>query len=150
MIMEGPDYYNYHATTIGMDFLEMHVSYLQGVHPHHIGSTLEKAVQTLTDLDIDFDTVVGTGLSGALLLPRLAEMLKCHYLIIRKEPTSHSYRPAEGMLGRRWLFVDDQRSTGATRNRVKDIVVRICERNDEFTSEYVGAYYYGWNSFEEP
>lgn len=69
---------------------------------------------------VDFDTMVGTGLSGTLVVPLLARALGKHFAIIRKpDERSHSRGQIyHGTIGRRWIFVDDFISTGATRGRV--------------------------------
>ena len=62
-----------------------------------------------------YDTLVGIGLSGAIVVPRLAASLGKHALFIRKpNDGSHSWLPAEGTLGHQWIFVDDFIDTGAT------------------------------------
>jgi hypothetical protein len=105
--------------------------------------------------DVDYDTMVGTGLSGALVIPRVAERLGKHYAIVRKEPSTHSGNLVEGRLGRRWLFVDDFTSSGLTRQVVKNAVVTALRRRQAdygpdpegtFSHEtvYVGSYLYNW------
>lgn len=65
-----------------------------------------------------FDTIVFTGVSGALMAPLIAAALSKHLIVVRKEPT-HSTRTIEGWTASdRWLFVDDFRSTGTTYRRV--------------------------------
>src|SRR4051812_16554608 len=77
---------------------------------------IEEAKRTIKG---KYDTLVGTGLSGSLVIPLLARGLDCDWLIVRKENDgSHSTKPAEGRLGRRWLFVDDFIASGATLRRV--------------------------------
>lgn len=95
------------------------------------------------DLDgLEFDTVVGTGLSGALVVPRLAEWFDVDFLIIRKPGDgSHSSSEFEGNLGRRWLFVDDFIDTGSTFNNVFCHVSYASEAN-RWETEFVGAWLY--------
>jgi len=80
-------------------------------------------------LDADFrepivvDTLVGTGLSGALVVPGVARILKLNWVVVRKpNEASHASYPFEGTLGRRWLFVDDRVETGATLRRVREAI----------------------------
>jgi orotate phosphoribosyltransferase len=106
-------------------------------------STAQLARVARRDLkDIRYDTMAGTGLSGALVIPRLAERLRKNWVIIRKG-VSHTSMPAEGFLGRRWVFVDDQVSTGQTRQRV---IAAIAALN--WDSAYAGTWLYGelWHS----
>lgn len=92
--------------------------------------------------DVDYDTMVGTGFSGALVVPKLAEALGKHWLLVRKpKDGSHSSYPAEGSLGRRWLFVDDVIATGETRDRVRYEINKQCKLR-EYKSTFVGTYLY--------
>lgn len=92
--------------------------------------------------DATYDTMVGTGLSGALVIPMLARALDKHWLIVRKpDDGSHSHLPVEGDLGARWLFVDDFISSGDTRKRVKREVRDIARRKGH-TAVYAGDYTY--------
>lgn len=90
--------------------------------------------------DVDYDTLVGTGLSGAIVVPELARRLKKHALIVRKpDDGSHSSSPVEGVLGERWVFVDDFVASGATRQRVTDAVD---EAAGDTPTRYVGQLMY--------
>lgn len=91
---------------------------------------------------IKFDTMVGTGVSGAIVVPRLAEAFGCEWMIVRKEKDgSHSNHKHEGRLGQRWIFVDDLIDSGATHRRVRASIEALCEKKGH-VSEYVGAYLY--------
>ena len=99
-----------------------------------------------------FDTLVGTGLSGALLVPRLAEAFGCHWLLVRKpkhEERSHAHEIAEGNLGRAWVFVDDFISGGATCRRVVEAVEELAERY-LIDTECVGGYLYRDGEYRRP
>lgn len=88
---------------------------------------------------VGFDTLVGTGLSGTIVVPMLARHLGKHFLIIRKDNDgSHSDLPAEGTLGKRWVFVDDFIETGMTLGRVWNKVHKLSAEAD-FESEFVGV-----------
>lgn len=97
--------------------------------------------------DVDYDTMVGTGVSGAIMVPQLARELGKNWLIIRK-PTdkSHSDLPAEGMLGDRWIFVDDFIDFGGTKRMVLTAVEEIVKDYGYYATEdpvtYVGDYLY--------
>lgn len=87
----------------------------------------------------DFDTIVGCGLSGTLVVPLLARDLKKHFAIVRKDNDgSHGYK-IEGYVGARWVFVDDLLSSGSTRNHVKQIMKEV----NGVATKYVGTYTYG-------
>lgn len=106
-----------------------------------IGETL---VARLNKEGVSFDTLIGTGLSGTIVVPTLARMLAVPaWAIVRKEYTPHSSAEIEGSVGWRWLFVDDFVSTGATKARVKACVERVVPK-----STYVGTYAYERSAFE--
>jgi hypothetical protein len=93
---------------------------------------------------VSYDTMAGTGMSGALVIPMLARELDSRWLILRKPGDSHHHgsSPGQGSLGNRWLFVDDGIKTGATVRRVYDQVTRIAAQRGHPT-EFAGAYLYG-------
>lgn len=91
---------------------------------------------------ISYDSLVGTGLSGALVVPLLGRALDKHWMIVRKdEDGSHSHRKGEGSLGARWVFVDDLIDSGRTAKRIQREVSKICEQAKHETS-HVGSYLY--------
>ncbi len=94
-----------------------------------------------------FDTLIGTGLSGALVVPTLARALGLKWAIIRKpNDGSHTMAKFEGEIGSRWMFVDDFVSSGATRDRVRDAVEEISAEYRQLTT-YVGTYEYERSRF---
>jgi len=104
---------------------------------------------------VDFDTMVGTGLSGGLVVPLLARMLDKKFALIRKSgDSSHREREVEGSVGERWIFVDDFVSTGATLERVqltmKDVQKGQPYGWEAFTTEYAGTYQYARSNFVRP
>lgn len=119
--------------------LRMHTSYMSYAHK----SWRKVLAQARLHLDPqNYDTLVGTGLSGAILIPRLAGSLRKNWLMVRKPGDgSHSFSLAEGTLGSRWVFVDDLIDSGTTFDRVTDAVKDICESRKHKTT-FVGAYLY--------
>lgn len=99
---------------------------------------------------VQFDTLVGTGLSGSVVAPELARRMRCEWAIVRKHNDgSHSGERIEGKLGRRWLFLDDLVGIGRTFARVWDVVEAIrITRN--FDTQFVGGYLYYHHSFYAP
>lgn len=99
--------------------------------------------------DVDYDTLVGTGLSGALVIPRLAHDLDKHWAIVRKpDDSAHACYQVEGTLGKRWLFVDDCIESGKTWVRVREEISKHVEEYGiytDFTTRYIGAYTYSFN-----
>ena len=88
---------------------------------------------------VKYDTLVGTGLSGTLVVPHVARTLGKHWLIVRKpNDGTHSWHRAEGELGKRWVFLDDFVDTGATRDRVIDVVHNEAG-TQRFTTRFVGT-----------
>lgn len=86
----------------------------------------------------DFDTLIGVGVSGAVIVPTLARLLGVKFAIVRKENDgSHGWNKIEGLVGFKWLFVDDLVSSGATVRRVERM---MRERFPDAVP--VGAYLY--------
>ncbi len=110
---------------------------------------VKNANDQFTGQNIKFDSMVGIGLSGLLVLPVLARHYGVPYLALRKEGIkSHdSYGVGSygrGTIGKRWLLIDDFVSSGRTievaKRRVAD---GIAMTGSNFTTEYVGTYCYG-------
>lgn len=93
--------------------------------------------------DVDFDTLVGTGFSGSIVIPSLALALGKNFVLIRKETddSHHGKGRLVGELGEKWIFVDDFVSSGTTRMRVIDKVEEAARRAD-IDTELVGQYMY--------
>jgi len=128
------------------DVLDLTSNYMDKVHDP------DRLMRTALDLlkDVRFDTLVGTGLSGALAVPELARRFGVNYLIVRKpNDGTHSWLPVEGKLGRRWVFVDDLIASGATFARVWDAMNRLIERYGHRT-EFMGAMLYDDYYFHAP
>lgn len=104
--------------------------------------------ECLDAYNITYDTLVGTGLSGSLVVPRVAEALGLDWMIVRKSGDgSHSNQPAEGSLGARWLFVDDCTDSGNTYKRVYRVIEELAAVRSHVT-EHVGAYMYQGDYYE--
>lgn len=109
----------------------------------NLDEVLDIAEQQLADLD--YDTLVGTGFSGALVVPALALRLGKNFVLVRKENDgSHHSGRMIGQLGKRWIFVDDFVSSGTTRRRVRKAVSLSCEDRG-WSTEHVGDYLYAWS-----
>lgn len=93
--------------------------------------------------NVEFDTLVGTGFSGSIVIPSLALALGKNFVLIRKETddSHHGKGLLVGALGERWIFVDDFVSSGRTRRRVLD-KVETWSREYDCETEYVGQYTY--------
>jgi adenine/guanine phosphoribosyltransferase-like PRPP-binding protein len=101
---------------------------------------------------VDYDTMVGTGLSGSLVVPLLARALGKKFAIVRKNASesSHARTTYEGEIGQKWIFVDDFIASGSTRERVRETVQTAVNNNnryayhekDKFATTFVGSYLY--------
>lgn len=91
---------------------------------------------------VEFDTVVGTGFSGSIVVPALALAMGKKFLLIRKDgdDSHHGAGRPVGQLGLNWIFVDDFISTGKTRRRVIEKVADSLDWNE--TTTMVGQYMY--------
>lgn len=102
---------------------------------------LSKVIETAKErlADVDFDTLVGTGFSGGIVIPALALAMGKKFVLIRKEmdDSHHGKGRLLGELGQKWIFVDDFVSSGHTRQRVIDKVKEV-----DSDTEYVGQYMY--------
>lgn len=95
---------------------------------------------------VEFDTFVGTGISGTVAALRLSRLMDKRYLLVRKpNDGSHSSKSVEGTLGKRWVFVDDLIASGRTLVRAWNRV-KSCN-TWEFNSEFAGVLLYG-NGFD--
>lgn len=94
---------------------------------------IDKAVKALQDLDID--TVVCRGFSGATVAPVVAHALGVKWALVRKKGEStHSCRNIEGDIDGKYVIIDDFISTGDTVNKI------IEEVGDK--AKCVGVYLY--------
>src|SRR5882672_9510743 len=89
-------------------------SYLQG--PMRDPDTVIRNFREwMEDGQAQFDTLIGTGFSGSILVPMLARELQLDYALVRKAGvTTHASNQVEGVIGDRWLFVDDCIASGDT------------------------------------
>lgn len=91
---------------------------------------------------VNFDTVVGTGLSGTIFAARVAPVLGKHFAIVRKpdDRSTHSDLRIEGTIGYRWIFVDDFLCSGATMKRTME----------EMTETYPDCEFSGYYTYRDP
>ena len=77
----------------------------------------------------DCDTLIGRGLSGALVVPFVARAMELDWAIVRKpRDGTHSSETIEGIIGRRWVFMDDLISSGSTLRATILAVHDLCYR----------------------
>ncbi|QDM55934.1 phosphoribosyltransferase [Gordonia phage Trax] len=92
---------------------------------------------------IDFDTVVGIGVSGAVALPVTSLATGKRMLVLRKPGVSAHSKAHTGSLGRAWVFVDDFIGGGSTFEGVREQVGKLAYQNN-FETRFVGAFLYGY------
>lgn len=107
----------------------------------YLSEVIETAKKALAG--VDFDTLVGAGFSGSVVIPSLALALGKKFVLIRKETddSHHGRGRLLGQLGQKWIFVDDFVSSGRTRQRVISKIDEALREHDG-TSELVGQYMY--------
>ncbi len=107
----------------------------------NLSEVIETAKKALAG--VDFDTLVGTGFSGSVVIPSLALALGKKFVLIRKETddSHHGRGRLLGQLGQKWIFVDDFVSSGRTRQRVINKIDEALREYDG-TSTLVGQYMY--------
>ena len=115
----------------------------------NLSEVIKQAQEKLAD--VDFDTLVGTGFSGGIVIPALALAMGKKFVLIRKEndDSHHGKGRLLGQLGEKWIFVDDFVSSGHTRKRVIEKIEEAAVDASSDT-ECVGQYMYVNYSPEGP
>lgn len=135
-----------HTPRRNIDYVDFQAYYMKKIicHPDDLFANAERMLARM-----DFDTMVGTGLSGSLVIPELARRMGKFWFLVRKSSeSSHSRMIGEGRLGHKWLFVDDLICSGATFLRVERAVKTVCETIEDINEkpwpiEFVGSYLFG-------
>lgn len=119
-----------------------HASYMDSAFGD-LSVIADRMLESVTDpiYGVEFDTMVGTGLSGTLVVPYLARTFGTYWAIVRKPDNTHSSNQVEGKIGQRWLFVDDLVCSGNTLRRVQAVISTTAGPK----TQYVGCYEYYWN-----
>jgi hypoxanthine phosphoribosyltransferase len=119
-------------------------SYTKSAYADRVTELLNNAEMQLIGQDIDFDSMVGTGHSGLLVLPILARHFDVPFFALRKDGISshNSAQPyGDGRIGRKWILIDDVSVTGGTIKFAQNRIARVCNMNN-WKTEYVGTYLY--------
>lgn len=132
-------------------------SYSRPAYAYSTDELIDNAETQLYGHDVKFDSMVGIGLSGLLVLPLLARHFDVPFFACRKgEEIHHNSELPEGggRIGKRWILIDDAKVTGNTIKRVRGIIADVVQRYN-FDTEYVGTYSYNSycntpGSFEGP
>jgi adenine/guanine phosphoribosyltransferase-like PRPP-binding protein len=97
-----------------------------------------QTVINLRRLNLPFDSIVCSGISGMLVAPQVCELLDKHLVIIRKENESrYSDFIIEGVSPSRFIILDDLICSG---NTIKYITSTLQEENP--LAVCLGAYFY--------
>ncbi len=131
-----------------------HCDYLaQALQRQDIEESVRTCVETLKDRK--FDTIAFRGLSGLLIAPIVAHILKKEIIVVRKTPSgrrtleecSHSIHKVEGhVAAKRYVILDDFISGGGT-------VRAIIEEINNFTPAatlWGGVFYTNWKRWLTP
>lgn len=109
---------------------------------------------------VEFDTLVGTGFSGGIVIPSLALAMGKKFVLIRKETddSHHGKGKLCGDLGQAWIFVDDFVSSGKTRKRVIEKIETAVKESitwnpstavdSTMVGQYMYSSYVGFEKFE--
>ncbi len=124
----------------GKSVVYSHAQYLSGAL-NNLDKVVEEAREQLS-LFAGCDTLIGRGLSGALIVPYVARALGLHWAIARKEnDNSHSSEVVEGTIGERWVFFDDLICSGHTLVQTIKRVQEACHAVG-YTTTLMGAVMY--------
>jgi orotate phosphoribosyltransferase len=112
--------------------MSIHSNYLENIFSNNkvFRKTIREIVKSLKQLN--FDYLIGTGLSGSCVIPTVALRLNKLFAIVRKDLKHHGYFEIEGLPREdkqlSYLILDDFISTGATVDRIftkmQDSIVR--------------------------
>lgn len=135
------------------EYANFSTSYMEGVENVRGMADKLRRLRSRKTNTVEFDTLVGTGVSGTVPLMSLANSLHVNWLTVRK-PTDRSHNGNQllsGKLGKRWIFLDDFISSGETLRRVyfeieKELYQSGGRGKDyygrQFHTEFVGAFLY--------
>jgi adenine/guanine phosphoribosyltransferase-like PRPP-binding protein len=77
--------------------------------------------------DVDFETLVFRGFSGAVVGPAVALKLKKRWVLVRKpDDNAHSGRRLEGMVQGKYVIIDDFIDSGATIKAIVEAINVTC------------------------
>jgi adenine/guanine phosphoribosyltransferase-like PRPP-binding protein len=101
-------------------------------------SVIIKTVCELRKISDAFDSIACAGISGLIIVPQIAEILKKNIVIIRKDSEKrYSDFQIEGVTPFRYVIVDDLICSGQTIRHIKNTLKRESPR-----STCVGVYTY--------
>ncbi len=123
-------------------------SYMRDAFELTWGEHIELFEEQIEGHGIEFDTVVGIGLSGMMLMPIIGSHYGCNMLALRKNGATdnHVYdndinRIGEGSLGKKWILIDDFVAGGGTADKAIRLVNEFADAFSHKT-EFMGIYGY--------
>jgi hypoxanthine phosphoribosyltransferase len=109
-----------------------------------VSQLIANAEMQLDGQDIQFDSMVGIGNSGLLVLPILARHFCVPFFALRKPgQISHNSKQPEGdgVIGHNWILIDDVKVLGNTINYAVKTIGKLA-RQHNFIACYRGTYLY--------
>lgn len=97
-----------------------HVHYLSKLRPHKYFDTLRQVRDLITREFPSATVIAGTGVSGTMIVPALAAMMRKQWAIVRKGATHSNYaiEISAALADDKIIIVDDLVDTGASIRRV--------------------------------
>lgn len=124
-----------------------HANYLETAFnsPQLIVERFERYVMQPRDRgELLVDTIIGTGFSGSLVVPMLAQKFGLHFALLRKDTEKNtSHRMLEGRVGANWIFVDDCTDSHRTWKHVAT-TMRAWQDIHSWYTTYQGAFWYAY------
>jgi hypothetical protein len=114
--------------------------YFSGVYddPDQIIASFEPHLE-----DREVDTLVGTGLSGGIIVPMMARHYGLEYMIVRKDGTgTHDPSLVYGKMGQHYVIVDDFVASGSTIRRIQRSLHLSIPEDHEYRMEGVWEYHH--------
>jgi len=119
-------------------------SYCKTAFARSADQLIANAEMQLLGQGIDFDSMVGIGNSGLLVMPILARHFDVPFFAMRKPGILHhnsKNTDGDGIIGRKWILVDDVKVTGSTIRYANQVIRKLTEERN-FTTTYIGTYFY--------
>jgi orotate phosphoribosyltransferase len=119
-------------------------------HSDHAQETTASLVRRLREATkgVRYDTMIGIGISGALVIPAVGRATRKQWALIRKDGEySHAgNNHFEGAIGERFIIVDDFISSGATVGVILEKVAKIASCEGVMRPHFVGVWQYSRSS----
>jgi hypothetical protein len=92
---------------------------------------------------VDFDTIVCTGVSGLVIAPIIAHLMgKCIFVIRKEGEGCHSSAGYSGIMGSRFIILDDLVDSGQTLRRINTHLIDHDHANRDTPPVFVGTVMY--------